>query len=75
MGVDEVLDVVRIAGTITLGQLLKVRGVARSGGAAKHLVRTGRVRVNGTVETRRGRRLGAGDIVEIDGQVLVVAEA
>ena len=36
-----------------------------SGGEAKVLVQTGEVRVNGEVETRRGRKLKEGDIVEV----------
>jgi len=35
-----------------------------TGGQAKHLVSTGRVKVNGQVETRRGRKLLPGDVVE-----------
>lgn len=66
------MSVVKVCGTVTLGQLLKVAGVARSGGAAKHLVRTGKVRVNGAVETRRGRKMSPGDVVEVEGQELIV---
>jgi ribosome-associated protein len=47
--------------TIRLGQLLKVAGIADSGGEAKALIADGRVSVNGEVETRRGRQLHAGD--------------
>lgn len=68
------MAVVRVSGTITLGQLLKVGGLARSGGAAKQLVRMGKVRVNGTVETRRSRKMRVGDVVEVDGQVLIMVE-
>jgi ribosome-associated protein len=47
--------------TIRLGQLLKVAGIADSGGEAKALIAEGQVSVNGEVETRRGRQLHAGD--------------
>ena len=47
--------------TIRLGQLLKVAGIADSGGEAKALIADGQVSVNGEVETRRGRQLHAGD--------------
>ena len=50
--------------SIRLGQLLKLAGVADTGGEARELVQDGAVRVNGEVETRRGRRLRAGDVVE-----------
>jgi ribosome-associated protein len=49
---------------ITLDALLKASGLADSGGAAKALIADGVVRVNGAVETRRGRKLRAGDQVQ-----------
>jgi ribosome-associated protein len=48
---------------IRLGQLLKVAGLADSGGEAKALLAAGEVRVNGEPETRRGRQLRDGDVV------------
>ena len=48
---------------ITLDALLKASGIVSSGGAAKLLISEGGVRVNGGVETRRGRKLRAGDEV------------
>ena len=51
---------------ITLGQALKVAGVAGTGGQAKVLIRDGRLRVNGEVETRPGRKLRAGDTIASD---------
>ena len=50
---------------ITLDSLLKASGIASSGGAAKVLIAEGGVRVNGVVETRRGRKLRAGDEVVV----------
>lgn len=55
--------------TIRLGQLLKLAAVAESGADAKALILDGAVKVNGEVETRRGRQLRDGDIVEADGAV------
>ncbi|MEA2220407.1 MAG: ribosome-associated protein [Solirubrobacteraceae bacterium] len=49
--------------SIRLGQLLKLAGLADSGGDARELVRDGGVRVNGEVERRRGRQLRRGDVV------------
>jgi ribosome-associated protein len=49
---------------IRLGQLLKLANLVETGGAARGLLESGEVRVNGEVETRRGRQLGAGDVVE-----------
>ena len=65
-------DVEIRGGSIRLGQLLKLAGVADTGGAARELVQDGAVRVNGEVETRRGRQLRAGDVVEAAGERLRV---
>ncbi len=54
--------------TIPLDQFLKLQGVVESGGHAKLLIRDGQVRVNGLIETRRGRKLRRGDIVELGGE-------
>ena len=50
---------------ITLGQALKAANLVGSGGEAKVLIQTGEVLVNGEVETRRGRQLREGDVVEV----------
>ena len=51
--------------TIKLAQFLKFAGIAATGGEATHLVRQGEVRVNGRLETRRGRSLVEGDVVSV----------
>jgi ribosome-associated protein len=59
---------------ITLGDLLKVLGLAGSGGAAKALIAGGQVQVDGQPETRRGAKLRAGQRVTVgDARVRVVA--
>lgn len=50
---------------ITLGQLLKHIGLIETGGQAKWFLREQRVQVNRETETRRGRKLVAGDIVAV----------
>ena len=50
---------------MTLGQALKASNAVGSGGEAKVLIQGGDVRVNGEVETRRGRKLKKGDVVEV----------
>ncbi len=52
---------------IKLDSFLKAINVVSSGGEAKHLISTGEVLVNGAIETRRGRKLFPGDLVEIEG--------
>jgi ribosome-associated protein len=49
---------------IRLGQLLKLANLVETGGAARGLLESGEVRVNGEVETRRGRQLGVGDVIQ-----------
>jgi ribosome-associated protein len=57
----------RVSGeSIRLGQLLKLGGVVESGGEGKELLARGGVLVNGAVETRRGRQLRDGDVVEVE---------
>lgn len=61
--------------TIRLGQFLKLSNLVDSGSDAKFLLAEGEVSVNGEVETRRGRQLRAGDIVEFEGtEVRVVSQ-
>ena len=50
---------------ITLDALLKASGLADSGGAAKVLIAAGGVQVDGQVETRRGRKLRGGEVVQV----------
>jgi ribosome-associated protein len=57
---------------IKLDQFLKWQGLVETGGQAKQAIQDGRVRVNGRVETRRGRKLVDGDRVTIDGKTLAV---
>jgi ribosome-associated protein len=59
-------------GVIRLGQLLKLAGVVETGGEGKLRIQEGEAKVNGEVETRRGRQLVAGDLVEFAGEVLEV---
>ena len=51
--------------TIRLGQVLKLAGIADSGGEARALVEAGEVTVNGEPELRRGRQLHPGDVVAV----------
>lgn len=51
--------------SIKLGQFLKLANLIESGGEAKHALAGGIVRVNGEVETRRGRNLERGDVVSV----------
>jgi ribosome-associated protein len=59
--------------TIRLGQLLKLAGLAETGGHARELIQDGEVRVNGDVELRRGRQLRRDDLVEVGGERVRIA--
>ena len=52
---------------IKLGQALKAAGLVKSGVEAKEVIQDGLVKVNGEVDTRRGKKLYDGDIVSFDG--------
>jgi ribosome-associated protein len=54
--------------SIRLGQFLKLADLVDSGADAKGTLAEGLVRVNGEVETRRGRQLVPGDVVELAGR-------
>jgi ribosome-associated protein len=53
--------------TIKLDQYLKFVGIATTGGEAKLIIQGGNVKVNGEIETRRGRKLVTGDSVKVQG--------
>jgi len=61
--------------TLRLDDALKLAGVASTGGEAKVLIQRGAVRVNGTVETRRKRKLIEGDVVEVGDETFEIAIA
>lgn len=67
MSASPVIDVTVDRLPIRLGQFLKFAGLLDTGADAKEAVESGEVVVNGDVETRRGRRLEAGDVVRVGG--------
>ncbi|GAA3532587.1 RNA-binding S4 domain-containing protein [Aeromicrobium panaciterrae] len=59
-------EVVEISGDmIRLGQFLKFTNIAESGAAAGAMIQGGDVLVDGELETRRGRQLSRGMLVEV----------
>ncbi|MBM0127726.1 RNA-binding S4 domain-containing protein [Pimelobacter simplex] len=60
--------------SIRLGQFLKLANLVDSGAEAKPVIADGLVKVNGEVDTRRGRQLRVGDVVELQGQAARVAD-
>lgn len=57
---------------IKLDQFLKFESLVGSGGEAKNIILDGMVRVNGNVETARGKKLHRGDVVEVFEQTVKI---
>ena len=57
---------------VELYKILKFEGLAESGGNAKQLISEGLVKVNGTVETRKRKKISAGDRIDFSGQSIEV---
>ena len=53
---------------IKLGQLLKLANMVSSGVEAKIVIQNGEVKVNGEIDTRRGKKIYPNDVVEYKGQ-------
>ncbi|MGN6985088.1 RNA-binding S4 domain-containing protein [Neisseria sp. P0008.S010] len=59
---------------IALCDLLKLVGLAESGGQAKAVIAEGLVLRNGAVETRKTAKIRGGEVIEFDGAVLEVRD-
>ncbi len=59
---------------ITLQSLLKVTDLIDSGGEAKVAITSGKVKVDGQVETQRGKKIRAGQTVTFNGKTIKVVE-
>lgn len=58
---------------IKLGQALKAANLAEDGVDAKYQIQDGLVKVNGKIDTRRGRKLYDGDVVSVgENQIYIV---
>ena len=65
MDADNIATVEISGDMIRLGQFLKFTNIAESGAAAGALIQGGDVKVDGETETRRGRQLAKGMVVEV----------
>lgn len=69
------METIAITGEfIKLDALLKFANMVSSGGEAKLRIAGGEVKVNGEVCTMRGKKLHPGDRVELDGNLVQIAE-
>lgn len=59
---------------IKLEQMMKLAGLVESGADAKALIQQGLVKVNGSVELQRGKKLRQGDQIEFEGIVYVIEQ-
>jgi len=57
---------------IELHDLLKIKGLCSTGGAAKTAIAEGLVKVDGIVELRKRSKIRKGQIVEYEGRMITV---
>lgn len=60
---------------VELYKILKFEGLVDSGGEAKTVISEGLVTVNGDTETRKRRKIVAGDRIEFNHEALAIALA
>ncbi|QCB46926.1 RNA-binding S4 domain-containing protein [Hydrogenophaga sp. PAMC20947] len=58
---------------VELFKILKFEGLASSGGEAKMVIGNGLVKVNGTVETQKGKKIVSGDVIEFNGEAFKIS--
>ena len=58
---------------VELFKILKFEGLVSSGGEAKLVISNGLVSVNGTVETRKRKKIVGGDIIEFGGEKIQIS--
>ena len=63
-------DVILKFEPVELYKILKFESMAPSGGVAKLAIESGDVIVNGAVETRKRKKITAGDIIEFNGETI-----
>lgn len=57
---------------IQLLQLLKAVHLAQTGGEAQFIVNEGKVKYNGEVDYRKRLKIRVGDIIEVEGQQILI---
>jgi ribosome-associated protein len=57
---------------IKLEQLMKFAGLVGSGSDAKILIGDGTVKVNGSIDIQRGKKLRSGDMIEFEGKKIII---
>lgn len=57
---------------VELYKILKFEGLVGSGGEAKAMVAEGQVVVNGKIETQKRKKIVSGDVIEFNGEAMLV---
>jgi len=57
---------------VELYKILKFEGMVASGGEAKQVIADGMVLVNGKVDTRKRKKIVSDDIIEFEGDVILI---
>ncbi|MDA0347659.1 MAG: RNA-binding S4 domain-containing protein [Verrucomicrobia bacterium] len=57
---------------VELCKILKFENLVESGGQAKFVINEGQVKVNGTVETRKRKKMVAGDTIEFQNKTYII---
>lgn len=57
---------------VELCKILKFENLVESGGAAKFVINEGKVKVNGAVETRKRKKINAGDTIEFQNETFII---
>lgn len=58
---------------VELYKILKIGDIVTSGGEAKHFIAEGMVSLNGTIETRKRKKVFAGDIITFGAEKICIA--
>jgi len=57
---------------ITLGQFLKFAGLIDTGGQAKDYIAMNSIKINGLAVMQRGKKIHAGDVVQVNKTVFTI---
>jgi len=58
---------------LELYKILKIEGLASSGGEAKAVIAEGQVLVNGVVETQKRKKIVVGDVIEFRDETIQIS--
>jgi ribosome-associated protein len=70
---DKITNVVLDRSPTELYKILKFEGLVSSGAEAKLVIASGLVKVNGEIETRKRKKIIAGNVIEFDNNTLVIS--